>query len=156
MEEHGLAQVGYGPAASPPECPRAEPQVSLLYPDMDGASDPTEGQQKLTSQGSKGNVGRGRWHSWRAHGSQTWGREQRMPQARLQHLPSQPSVSTERVGPFQTAKKYWPSSLLKKKNYIVKTWREQFFPGQKGSKRCPSGQYPPFRGVSAPKKAAPD
>lgn len=36
----------------------------------------------------------------------------------------------------------------------VKTWREQFFPGQKGSKHCPSGQYPPFRGGECPQKGS--
>lgn len=93
-----------------------------------------------------------------------------MPQARVEHLPSQPSPFSAPfrfhwVGPFQTAKNHWPSSLFKKIKLMkanrceVKTWREQFLPGQKGSKHCPCGQpvceYPPFRGVSVPKDAAP-
>lgn len=70
---------------------------------------PQRGQQKLTS---KGNMDRGGGHM-----DQSWGREQWMPQAGLQYLPSHPSLSSAPfpfhwVGPFQTAKKHWPSSLI--------------------------------------------
>lgn len=48
--------------------------------------------------------------------------------------------------------------LIKANRCKVKTWREQFFHGQKGAKHCPSGQpvckHMVFRGASPPAKAA--
>lgn len=67
MEVHGLAQVGFGDwpcmlllLSLALQCPRAEPRVSLLYPDTDGASGPTEGPAEADQQGKQGKHGQGK------------------------------------------------------------------------------------------------